>query len=66
MVLTPRLEAYRAALELYGYPREEWETLTRGAVTLHRLIHKMDSVHWPDEVGKPRHRVEPEELMANG
>jgi hypothetical protein len=53
MALYPRIESYRAALELYGYPRTSWAWLTDGALLLHRLLHKLEHINWYAEFGKP-------------
>ena len=65
-LLTPRLEAYQAALESHGYPRELWAGVTEWAKTLHRLHRKLDVVSasdWLRELGKPLHEVKPEDLL---
>lgn len=50
--LIPRIESYRAALDLYGYPRATWRWLTDGALLLHRLIHGLEHINWHSECGK--------------
>ncbi len=62
-VLTPRMEAYEAALRLHGYPRELWPWLTEWARTLHRLFRKLDVVSWPKELGKSLRDVTPADLL---
>ena len=65
-LMTPRLEAYRAALEIHGYPRELWAWLTEWAKVLHRLHRKLDVVsalEWHREFGKPLRDVTPADLL---
>lgn len=51
-ICTPRLEAFRAALEVHGYPRELWSWLMDGATMIHRLCNQLDVVNWYEELGK--------------
>ncbi len=65
-IVTPRLEAYQAALEIHGYPRELWPWLTEWAKTLHGLHRKLDVVsasEWQRELGKPLWDVTPADLL---
>ncbi len=49
-VLTVRYEGYLAALEIHGYPRCMWASLSKGATVLHRLVNKIDVVNWRQEI----------------
>ena len=66
MHLTPRLEGYRAALELYEYPRWLWEWLIEWGIAIHGMVHGMAPVtemDWMLEFGRPRRLVGFGELM---
>lgn len=67
-LLTPRLEAYEAAARIYGYPVSEHGRLIRGAITLHRLVHKIDKIDWFAELGQAFRSVRaiPEEAFFDG
>ena len=47
-ILTPRLEAYRIALSIHGYPSALWPWLTEWARTLHRL-HRLRELDRPSD-----------------
>lgn len=58
----PRLEGYRAALDLYGYPRSHHTWLAAGAQMLHGLMTKQDKVAWQRETGKHYGQIRPEDV----
>ena len=55
--LHPRIESYRAALELFGYPVDTWAWLTDGALLLHRLCNDLERINWYVECGKTLEHV---------
>lgn len=61
-VLTVDLGAYRAALEVYGYPRALWRWLAESAAWLHGLVRGQLEVDWRAELGKPREDVTLEDV----
>lgn len=63
-ILTPVLSDYRAALDLYGYERWLWAWLTDNAVTVHRLVHKIDDATRDvcEATGKAWRAVTPEDV----
>ncbi len=62
MANLPRLDGYRAALELYEYPQAHHAWLVSGALTLHKLINKQDTVAWQLETGKLMSDIRPEDV----
>ena len=58
----PRLEAYCAALDLYDYPSPHRAWLVTGALMLHSLLAKHDSVSWVRETGKAMRDITPEDV----
>jgi hypothetical protein len=58
----PRLEGYEAALRLYRYPNRHHEWLVTGAMALHALLIKQDTVHWQTETGKLMRDIRPEDV----
>lgn len=58
----PRMEGYRAALELSGRPRETWPWLTEGARMIHGFMYKTADINWWAELGKPLRDVTPEDV----
>lgn len=61
-LITPRLEAFEAALRLYQYPEAMWAWLTDGACLLMRLAHKIEEIDWYAELGKPFSAISPEDV----
>ncbi len=58
----PRLEGYESALRLYRYPVEHHGWLVTGAITLHCLLAKHDTVQWQQETGKSMRDIRPEDV----
>lgn len=58
----PRLEGYRAGLEIGGHARRDWPWLCEGARTIHGFMYRTNEVNWYRELGKPLRDVTPEDV----
>lgn len=60
-LLTPRLEAYEAALRMHGYPRDHWAWLSHWAFILHRLRHGLEKL-----TGRELRAITPANVRGRG
>ena len=56
-LLTIRLDAYKIAFDLGGYPAEFETWMIYWARVLHRLHRKLETVNWVQIVGKQRREI---------